>query len=83
MDESRLGRHRVQTETALGKITEAGVRVFFYLSDREAKVDDATSSFMEAVRLYGAQLEREQARARTRDAMQRKAERGHVAGGVV
>lgn len=83
MDEARLGRHRVQTEMALATIVEAGIRVWFYLADREAKVDDATSSFMEGVRLYAAQQERETGRARTRDALARKAERGHVPGGKV
>jgi site-specific DNA recombinase len=82
-EESRLGRERIETEWNLKQITDAGVRVFYALADTEARTDDATSSFMGAVRLYAAQMEREQARQRTRDAMQRKAERGHVAGGTV
>jgi site-specific DNA recombinase len=80
---SRLGRHRQRTDYALYELVDAGVRVFFYLEDREALLDDATSSFMESVRLYAAQMERDKARQRTHDAMIRKAMAGQVAGGMV
>jgi DNA invertase Pin-like site-specific DNA recombinase len=33
-EESRLGREQIQTAYALQQITDAGVRVFFYLSDQ-------------------------------------------------
>ena len=32
-DESRLGREQIATADALQQITDAGVRVFFYLED--------------------------------------------------
>src|SRR5262249_36873140 len=67
----------------LKRIVDAGVRVFYYLSDREARLSDATSSFVESVRLYAAEMEREKASERTYDAMLRKAKNGHVLGGKV
>ena len=82
-EESRLGRQRVETEWVLLQLAKANVRVFYYLDDREARVDDATSSFIEGVRLYAAQMEREKARQRTHDALVRKARAGYVAGGSV
>jgi site-specific DNA recombinase len=82
-EESRLGRERIETEYNLKRIVDAGVRIFYYLSDREARLTDATSSFVESVRLYAAEMEREKASERTHDAMLRKAKNGHVLGGKV
>jgi DNA invertase Pin-like site-specific DNA recombinase len=82
-EESRLGRGRIETEHSLKRIVDAGVRVFYYLSNREARLSDATSSFVESVRLYAAEMEREKASERTYDAMLRKAKYGHVLGGRV
>lgn len=82
-EESRLGRERIETEHNLKRIVDAGVRIFYYLSDREARLTDATSSFVESVRLYAAEMEREKASERTHDAMLRKAKNGHVLGGKV
>jgi DNA invertase Pin-like site-specific DNA recombinase len=59
MDESRLGRDQFQTGYALWQIIDAGVRVFYYLPDREVKLDNATSGFLEQVKLFAAQIERE------------------------
>ena len=82
-EESRLGRARIETEHNLKRIVDASVRIFYYLSDREARLSDATSSFVESVRLYAAEMEREKASERTYDAMLRKAKSGHVLGGKV
>src|SRR5215510_4970957 len=38
-EESRLGREQIQTAYALQQITDAGVRIFFYLTDQERKLD--------------------------------------------
>ena len=82
-EESRLGRRRIDTEHNLKRIVDANVRVFNYLADREARLSDAMSSFVESVRLYAAEMEREKASERTYDAMLRKAKHGHVLGGKV
>lgn len=41
-EESRLGREQIETSYALKQILDAGVRVFFYLEDRERVLESAT-----------------------------------------
>jgi site-specific DNA recombinase len=82
-EESRLGREQIETAYALKKITDAGIRLFFYLEDRERTLNGALDKVMLSLTNFAAEMEREKARQRTRDAMQRKASRGHVAGGKV
>ncbi len=60
-----------------------GVRVFFYLEDRERTLDSPTDKIMMSLTAFADELEREKARQRTYDAMQRKARAGHVTGGSV
>jgi site-specific DNA recombinase len=62
---------------------QAGVRVFFYLEDRERTLDSPTDKVMLSLAAFADELEREKARQRTYDAMQRKAKAGHVTGGRV
>jgi hypothetical protein len=57
--------------------------VFFYLEDRERTLGTATDKLMLSINTFGAEFEREKARQRTRDALRRKVEAGHVAGGLV
>lgn len=83
MDQSRLGRSTREIPYALGRIMDAGVRVFCYLTDHEIQGATETDQFMLAAMAYVDGMHREQAVQRTRDAMRRKAERGHVAGGLV
>jgi site-specific DNA recombinase len=80
-EESRLGREAIETAYALKQIVTAGVRVFFYLEDRERTLDGATDKIMLSLATFADELERERARQRTYDAMQRKAKAGHVTGG--
>src|SRR5882724_11441625 len=82
-EESRLGREQIETAYALKQITDAGVRVFFYLEDRERTLDSAMDKVMLSLTNFAAEMEREKARQRTCDAIRRKAERHHVAGGMV
>ncbi|MBI4207199.1 MAG: recombinase family protein [Betaproteobacteria bacterium] len=82
-EESRLGREQMQTGYLLSQIADAGVRIFYYLEDREAELDSATGKLLEQVRNFAAEMEREKARQRTADTMLRKAKAGHVTGGRV
>lgn len=82
-EESRLGREAIETAYALKQIITAGVRVFFYLEDRERTFDSPTDKLLMSVTAFADELEREKARQRTYDAMQRKARAGHVVGGRV
>ncbi|MEO8076717.1 MAG: recombinase family protein [Acidobacteriota bacterium] len=82
-EESRLGREAIETAYALKQLVQAGVRVFFYLEDRERTLDSPTDKIMMSLTAFADELEREKARQRTYDAMARKAKAGHVTGGRV
>ena len=81
-EESRLGREAIETAYALKTIIVAGVRVFFYLEDRERTLDTPTDKIMMSLTAFADEAERERARQRTYDALKRKAEAGHVTGGA-
>ena len=51
-----------------------------YPTDTEVKRESASDKFMVHAIAFVDDMHREQARERTRDALRRKAERGHVAG---
>ncbi len=82
-EESRLGREQIETAYALKQIMEAGVRVFFYLEDRERTLDNAMDKVMLSLTNFAAEMEREKASQRTYDAMLKKAKDGQVTGGKV
>ena len=82
-EESRLGREAIETAYALKQLVTAGVRVFFYLEDRERTLETPTEKLMMSVTAYTDEVERERARQRTYDALLRKAKAGHVTGGRV
>ena len=75
-EESRLGREATETASALKQLITAGVRVFFYLEDRERTLDSPADKIMLSLATYADELEREKARQRTYNAMQRKAKAG-------
>ena len=82
-EESRLGREAIETAYALKQLVQAGVRVFFYLEDRERTLESPIDKIMLSLTTFADELEREKARQRTYDAMLRKARAGHVTGGRV
>ncbi len=82
-EESRLGREQIEVAYALKQLTQAGVRVWLYLEDRERTLDSPTDKLLMSVTAFADELERERARQRTHDALLRKARAGRVAGGVV
>ena len=82
-EESRLGREAIETAYALKQLITSGVRVFFYLENRERTLDSPTDKIMLSLTAFADELEREKARQRTYDAMIRKARAGHVCGGRV
>jgi site-specific DNA recombinase len=82
-EESRLGREQIKTAFALQQITEAGVRIWFYLTDDERKLDTAMDKIMGSLSGFASEIEREKAQQRTYDTMVRKARAGHVCGGRV
>ena len=80
-EESRLGREQIETAYILKQIIDAGVRVFFYLSDQERTLDSALDKVMLSLTSFASEVEREKASQRTHDAMLRKAKALHVASG--
>ena len=82
-EESRLGRESIEVAYALKQLIQAGVRVFFYLEDRERTLDTPADKVMLSLTAFADEQEREKARQRTHDAMRRKALAGQVTGGRV
>jgi site-specific DNA recombinase len=78
---SRLGREQLETGYALKQLSQAGVRIFSYMEGREVLLDSPTDKFLLAAVNFASDIERDKARQRTRDALERKARQGHVAGG--
>jgi DNA invertase Pin-like site-specific DNA recombinase len=68
MEQSRLGRSLDEVPYALKRITDAGVRVWCYLTDSEVKRESAADKFMVHAIAFVDDMHREQSRERTRDA---------------
>jgi DNA invertase Pin-like site-specific DNA recombinase len=56
---SRLGREQLETGYAVKQLSQAGVRIFSYLDDREVLLDSATDVFMLSAMNFAAAIERE------------------------
>jgi site-specific DNA recombinase len=82
-DLDRLGREQLETGWMLKKLSVAGVKVFTYLNDSEVLLDSPVATFIMQAQAFGATLERDKARQRTHDALQRRARSRHVTGGRV
>src|SRR5437899_2330457 len=79
-DKDRLGREQFETK----QISLAGVRIFEYQNGgQEVRLESPIDKLIMSVSNFAAELERAKASQRTRDALQRKAQRGYVAGGAV
>lgn len=82
-EESRLGREAIETAYALKQLVQAGVRVFFYLEDRERRLDSPTDKIMLSLTTFADELERTRASQRSTDKAISQARAGHVTGGRV
>ena len=82
-EESRLGREAIETAYALKQLVTTGVRVFFYLEDRERTLNSPLEKAMLSLQTMADEMERDKARMRVTDAMVRKARAGHCCGGRV
>ena len=83
MDQDRIGRDQVRTPVILNDVIEAGVRVFYYTSGQELRLENPTDRLLSSIVNFGNEWYRHQARVKTRQAMHEKAARGFVAGGRV
>ena len=83
-DKDRLGREQFETNHLLKQISVAGVRIFEYQNGgQKLRLDSPIDKLIMSVSNFAAELERAKASQRTRDALQVKAQRGYVVGGVV
>ena len=80
-EESRLGREMAEVIYAMKRIRMAGVRVFFYLEDRERTLDSPLDKAMLALQTMSDEMEREKARQRAHDKARALARAGYVTGG--
>jgi DNA invertase Pin-like site-specific DNA recombinase len=80
-EESRLGREQIETAYAIKQIIDSGVRIYFYLEDRERTLNSALDKVMLSLANFASEMERERGKQRTHDAMLRKVKAGHVVGG--
>jgi DNA invertase Pin-like site-specific DNA recombinase len=80
---SRLGRESIETSYVLKQIVQAGVRVFFYLTDTERTLDGPTDKITLAPSTFADEIERAKAQERVRDKHGAKFRDGHVVGGVI
>ena len=80
---SRLGREQTETNSLLKRFYDAGIEVWYYLDDRQARLDNATGKLIEGLHSYVSESERESGRKRTLDGMLRRARAGYSTGGAV
>jgi DNA invertase Pin-like site-specific DNA recombinase len=78
---SRLGRDMARNTMYLVEIIEAGVQVWYYLTDERERADSPEQKVMLTLRGFASEVERVKAGQRSRDALVRRAQRGFNAGG--
>jgi len=76
----RLGREQVRTAALVQALHEAGVAVWTYQDGREVSFETPVEKFMLGVHGFGAEEYRHQVKLKTREALHRKAARGHATG---
>lgn len=82
-ESSRLGRDMARNTMYVLALVEAGVQVWYYLTDEQEKADSPEQKIMVTLRGYASEVERVKAGQRSRDALERKAAKGYNAGGIV
>jgi DNA invertase Pin-like site-specific DNA recombinase len=80
-DETRLGGEMIRTALLVQDLLDAGIRLFYYFTGEEVRLDDATAKFMMAAKNFAAELEREKVSQRTHEHLLTKARRGLNVGG--
>jgi DNA invertase Pin-like site-specific DNA recombinase len=82
-DETRLGGDANRTSLCMSDLLDAGVRLLYYFTGEEVKIEGAVDKFMINVRDFAAELEREKISQRTHEHLLTKARRGLNVGGRV
>ncbi|AUX43692.1 uncharacterized protein SOCE26_051440 [Sorangium cellulosum] len=82
-DESRLGGDTNRTSLLIQELLDAGVRLVYYFTNEEVKIDGAFDKLLINVRNFASELEREKISQRTHEHLLTKARRGLNVGGRV
>jgi DNA invertase Pin-like site-specific DNA recombinase len=82
-EQSRLGRHMIETAHLIMRITDSGVRIFSYLDDAELKVEDEVDQAMTVLKSFAAAVERRQGSRRVFDSAIRRVRAGQIAGAKI
>jgi DNA invertase Pin-like site-specific DNA recombinase len=72
-EESRLGREMIAVAYAFKTLVVAGIKILYYMEDRERTLDSPSDKILMAITSFAAELEREMARSRARDASLQRA----------
>ena len=80
-EQSRLGRDTIRTLALIQALTDADVRIFSYLEDKEISVDDEMAEVEQFMKSWAGASERRKASQRVRDRMRQLAEQGRSTGG--
>ena len=78
-----LGRDAARSALVFLELHEAGIRIFYALTDEEQGLATAVDRMVLSLRSFGSELEREKAKQRTPASMRSRAEHGFVTGGIV
>src|SRR5499425_3630135 len=55
-EESRIGREQIETAYIIKQILDAGVRLFYYLDDRERTLDSATDKVILSIAGFASEI---------------------------
>ncbi|HSO00062.1 MAG TPA: recombinase family protein [Candidatus Nanopelagicales bacterium] len=79
----RIGGDTYRTGIVIQDLLDHGVRLFYYFTNEEVRLDGAIEKFLVAARAFAAELEREKTSQRTHEHLMTKARRGLNVGGQV
>ncbi len=79
-EESRLGREMIEVSYAVKTLIVAGIRIFYYLEDRERTLDSPIEKAVLALQTMADEMEQAKARLRATDASRQCASHGCVSG---
>jgi len=80
-DESRIGGDMHRTGLIISDLLDAGVKLFYYFTGEEVRLDNATDKVMMVLKNFASELEREKTSQRTFEHLMTKARKGLNAGG--
>ena len=80
-DETRIGGDMLRTGILMQDLIDGGVRLFYYYTGEEVRLDSAVDKFVVSAKNFASELEREKISQRTHEHLLTKARRGLNVGG--